>query len=90
MQGAVFRERMPKKASPPPPTNFPALSERSPTGRLQTPSALCSHLAEAPDFCAGVDGGLWAGSRPRGPCKVDHGVVQRLKQRLRTIHSWQG
>lgn len=42
------------------------------------PHALCSHLAEALGFCAGAG----AGVRPRGPCELDHRVLQRLKQRL--------
>lgn len=77
----MFRERMPRRVPPAPPTDFPTLSGAW-LGGCRPPSALCSHLAEAPDFCAGLGGGLWAGWRPRGPYKVDHGVFQRLKQRL--------
>lgn len=62
--------------------HFLALSEWSQARSLQTPRALCPHLAQAPDLHIG------AGRRPSGPCKVDHSILwdpavpQWLKHRL--------
>lgn len=68
--------------------HFPALLEWSQARQLQAPRALCPHLAQAPDLRVGAGGGLGAGRRPSGLCKLDHSglrdpaVPQRLKHRF--------